>query len=434
MLIALLPAPNPRTAARCASPVVRAAAPILVCLASLVTAACPGLSAEAGLVRLREGEPFSAELLGISPQGEVRFRTGDDDRQIRAAELVAWGEFRDSDRGPQILLADGSWLIAEILQIEDDQLQIYSDLWGEAAIPLAAVRGVLFSPSPAPAVRDAVRGRIMAAEGGEDRLLLENGDVVAGAVREIARVDTGGNRFATMLSIATQGRTLQLPLERVTALIFNPALTAPSARRAACMLLGLSDGSRLYVERVESTAPLLQVALVCRVRLQTDPGWLWPEVVSLQPLGMGVAYLSDFEAIGYKHIPLLQQTRAFGRDRNLRGGQLRTGGCLFAKGISLPTASRVACALEGKYRQFAAEVALDDLGGPAGSVVFRVLLDDGSGGWRTAFESPPVRWGDAPRHVSVELGGAQTLVLIADMGERADVGDHAVWLDARLIE
>jgi hypothetical protein len=100
----------------------------------------------------------------------------------------------------------------------------------------------------------------------------------------------------------------------------------------------------------------------------------------------------------------------------------------------MPSASRAAYALRGRYEQFAAEVALDDSAGASGSAVFRVFFSDDQGGWQAAWESPPVRSGDAPRPVSVDTRGVQVMALIVDMGERGDVQDHAVWLNARLTE
>ena len=34
----------------------------------------------------------------------------------------------------------------------------------------------------------------------------------------------------------------------------------------------------------------------------------------------------------------------------------------------------------------------------------------------------------------VDLGDARTLTLVVDYGRRADVRDHAVWLDPRLVK
>jgi hypothetical protein len=391
-----------------------------------------GQSADSRPARLRDGEPFAAPLVEIDDQWGIRFGTGEQQRVVAAEDLVWWGEVRDSDRTSQIVLADGSWLIGDVLQIDSSELRIYSSFWGELALPRATVRGILFNPSPAPLARDLARGQLI-AEGGEDRLLLENGDVITGTVRGMASAEGVIDHDATRLAFSTQGRQVNLPLETITAVVFDPSRLAQAAAQPR-VLFGLRDGSRLFVQRVETQGPLRRLVLADQVHLETDPASLWSEVTGLQPLGMGVTYVSDLELVGYRHIPLLEQTRPLGRDRNLQGGLLRSGGRLYAKGLSMPTASRVACSLQGAYRRFEAELALDDLAGRHGSVVFRVFLSDGAGGWRSAYESPPIRGGDPPAEIAIDVTGVHAMALIAEMGQWGDVLDHASWLNARLID
>ena len=58
---------------------------------------------------------------------------------------------------------------------------------------------------------------------------------------------------------------------------------------------------------------------------------------------------------------------------------------------------------------------------------FRVLVDG-----QEKFASPILRGGDPPVPVSVDLTGAKKLELVVDYADRADVLDHADWLDARI--
>jgi hypothetical protein len=69
-----------------------------------------------------------------------------------------------------------------------------------------------------------------------------------------------------------------------------------------------------------------------------------------------------------------------------------------------------------------------------GSAVFKVLLDDSSGQWRIAYQSPIVRGGDAPQPITVDLKGASRMALIVEFADRGDEGDHADWLQARLVK
>jgi len=97
------------------------------------------------------------------------------------------------------------------------------------------------------------------------------------------------------------------------------------------------------------------------------------------------------------------------------------------------SAARVTYQLPDSFRTFQAELAIDDHAGKQGSVIFRLLTSDG-GDWIEQHVSPVVRGGDRPRAVSVDIRGAKALSLAVEFADRADVLDHANWLNARLIK
>ncbi len=383
---------------------------------------------------VREDASFPASLERIEPGWDVVVRSDDEVHRVPARHLVAWGEFRDSDRGPQIVLVDGSWLVGDVRRIDENHVQILSSLWGEVSLPKNRVRGLLFNPSVDPLQRDRVRGQIFASQGDDHQLWLENGDAIAGTAQRLVEQEIGPGELSISLVFVTRGRELLIDLDKITALVFNSSQDKRASQPVSHTLLGLADGTRLIVRDIELSDRVARLALDGDIQLTIDPPSLWDLTVLVQPLGAGIVYLSDLESVGYKHIPLLTRTIPQGLDRNSQGGALRAGGKLYAKGIGMPSASRVAYALRGRYQRFAAEVVLDDSAGPSGSVVFRVLFSDGQGGWGTAWESPLVRSGDPPRPISVDTRGVQAMVLIVDMGQRGDVQDHALWLNARLVE
>jgi hypothetical protein len=98
----------------------------------------------------------------------------------------------------------------------------------------------------------------------------------------------------------------------------------------------------------------------------------------------------------------------------------------------MPSASRVAYDVPG-YRRLQAELAIDDAASLSGSVVFKVLLEDGASQWRVAYQSPIVRGGDAPLPIDIDLKGASRIVLLVDFADRGDECDYADWLHARLV-
>jgi hypothetical protein len=149
-------------------------------------------------------------------------------------------------------------------------------------------------------------------------------------------------------------------------------------------------------------------------------------------LGGGFAYLSDLEPADYRHVPYLDIAWPYERDRSVSGGPLEVGGKRYLKGLGMHSAARLTYKLEGQYKTFAAEAAIDDSAGPRGSVVFGVyVLRDAK--WQPAFTSEIVRGGDPPQSVSVDLVGADAITLLVDFADRGDELDHADWLDARLI-
>ena len=107
---------------------------------------------------------------------------------------------------------------------------------------------------------------------------------------------------------------------------------------------------------------------------------------------------------------------------------------LYAKGVGMHSTSRLAYRLTGEHRQFAAELAVDDLAGRRGSVQFRVYLAGANGKWTRAFETDVIRGGQSPVPIFVDVTDAQAIALIVDFADYGDQLDYANWLSARLVK
>ena len=166
------------------------------------------------------------------------------------------------------------------------------------------------------------------------------------------------------------------------------------------------------------------------MHLATEP----QNLTALQPLGSGTSYLSDLKPASYRQVPFLDTAWPYFNDRSTSGNRLRAAGKLYLKGLGVHSAAALTYDLKDGYRQFQAEVAIDDETAGAGSVLFRVLLDRGDGQWQTAYTSPVVRGGAAPLTVAVDLAGAKRISLRVDFADRGDEQDHADWLQARLVK
>ena len=381
-----------------------------------------------------DGEPFHAELIGAEADWRITFRTDGQRRTMPATDLVRWGRCPEQGRAGGLLLADGGWIAAHVATADQEKLTADSDLFGTFSLPLESLAGVVFhSSSPLPL-----------GEGQGVRALLENGDELTGTLDGIAD---------NVVRLQTDVGTVEIPTNRITAIIL-PIKPRPSVAPVGKHLrawIGLSDGSRLLAARlaIEGGSATIDAA-----------GRTWKtsaeNIVFLQPLGGRATYLSDLKPIEYHQSPFVAQphvaqppsavadhpslTWPWRADRNATGGRLRCGGQLYLKGLGVHSASRLVFSpllpgegqgvrAAGAPKRFQALVGIDDSTDGRGSVRFRVLVDG-----REKYVSPILRGGDPPVPVSVELAGAKRLELVVDYADRADVLDHADWLDARLVE
>jgi hypothetical protein len=394
---------------------------VLYGVAALLLLTHVAAAAMSGEVVPVDGEPFRAVLKSASPDWKLQFESQDTIRELPAADLVRWGDFVEKSTGPQVLLADGSQIVGDVHEIDREKLLLDSDLLGRAALPLGTVTAVLLHPPSDRHRRDQLVRRLLSTGGENDRILLDNGDELAGTVAAL---------HDDVLTLESADGKVEVELARITAIVFNPSLRRPGAAGRLRAMVGLSDGSRVLAVSLDSGAAKARLTLADGTSLQADGD----AIVALQPLGGRAVYLSDLKPASYKHIPFLQLSWPYEIDRNVAADLLRGGGKLRLKGLGMHSASRLTYNLDREYRRLDAELAIDDATAGYGSVVFRVFVDDGSGHWEPKFTSGIVRGGAAPVHMSVDLTGAKRISLLVEFADRGDQRDDADWLDARLIE
>ena len=400
---------------------------------------------------LLDEPPLAARLAGIDREWNLSFTAGQKVRVVPAKDLALWGRWRDTSTGPQILLAGGGVIRADVLQLDDESLVLGDatglgrGLWDESTLPRRSIQAVLYQPPAGNLARDRLLDELAAYDAGEDRLLLAGGESVRGqlvaAPLDGAFLPEDAKPGQGVFRLVRRGSAdpLEIPAGKVVAL--SLATQSPLPRPAEMSAwLGCRDGSLVHAAAVEVQGGDVALRLAGGGRLVTtlagrsDPDHrFWDEVTLVQPLTSRVVWLSDVKPLGYKHIPLLSIERPYAADKSTSGGRLRSGGATFLKGLGMHTASRLAYDVTG-YRTFAAELALDEAAGASGSVIFKVLLQPTEGDWTLAHESPVIRGGDAPAPVSIPLRGAQRLALLVEFADRGDTLDHANWLNARLIK
>jgi len=358
------------------------------------------------------GEPFAGELLAADSGESFTFRTKDGTRELPADALVRWGACAEPDRAPVFLLRDGTLLVAGILEATEKELTLDSDTLGLVRLPREQLAALILRLPAARIDRDRLLDE--AARNNEDtaRVILLNGDRMRG---ELVALD---DRKATLRNPVG---TIDLETNRISSLSFP---SAGGDRAPRCRVVGLTDGSRLCVKQLainEQNATLvLAGGLTCKADLSA--------VVFLQPVSPRILYLSDMSPTGYRHVHYLNRSWPYQADRNVLGGLMRCAGQLHLKGLGMHTAARISYVPPKGAAQFQAALGVDDGTQGMGSVRFRVFVDG-----KEAYVSPTVRGLDPPIPISVDVRKVQRLDLVVDFADRADVQDHANWLDARFV-
>src|SRR6266545_540784 len=114
----------------------------------------------------------------------------------------------------------------------------------------------------------------------------------------------------------------------------------------------------------------------------------------------------------------------------------RLGGATYAHALPLQSDGDLTIDLGGTATKFVAMIGVDDGGTPApnappapsGSVVFGAWVDG-----KKVFESNVMKRGDTPKPVSIDLAGAQKLVLAVMDANDGTAGDNADWGGAAII-
>ncbi|HET6884430.1 MAG TPA: NPCBM/NEW2 domain-containing protein [Pirellulales bacterium] len=396
---------------------------ILICAASNVWA--DEAVSDARLLVPINGDRVAATLESISPAGELQFRVGESDRRLRSDELAWWGAPAEPRTDRQLVLADGGIVPLRLNPPPTsaaEQLIAVSDTFGELTLPLKLLAGVIYHAPIDPQRRDELTARLRATDQkgdtpatakNADRLLLENGDELQGRIVALKE---------TAVEFEADLGALTVEIDRVAALAFNPSLRSLARANGPRSLVGFRDGSILLAKSVRLTDGHTELHLGDESRLSAAEG-----PVYLQPLGGAIHYLSDLSPASYRQLPFLDLPWEYQLDANVNGTRLRAAGRIYSKGVGMHSAARLTWQLEKNYRRLEAELAIDDQTDGHGSVVFRVFS-----GPKEIYKSQIVRGGDAPLPISIDVRGARQLSLVVDYADRADVLDHADWLNVRL--
>lgn len=318
-----------------------------------------------------------------------------------------------------VVLGTGDRFPVSVVKVADDTL---TAAWSrsprrpELAFPLENVAAIIRQLPPAPAIRREWLGALTRLPPGNDVVRLVVGDDLSG---EFTAWDNGLVQWQGSLG------AMQLDLQRLRWIRFDPELTAKNKLPATWWTVMLVDGTRF-------------TATECRPRPDLTIEWTLPiggslvlprhEIEKLTRWSPQRQVLSQREPIETKLTPYLAGTRAIVIDRSVAQSPLSLRGEEFAAGVSMPSRAEVTYRVESGDSVFRATVGIDDASEGTGSARFTVRVDD-----RVVWESEELT-GRSPKVVlpSIKLDGAKTLTLFVDYGEFGDVGDLANWCDASI--
>ncbi len=362
------------------------------------------LGADAENIELR----LNGSLTRIACDDLMRLSFGLEPAESRPAALTS-GE-------ALCTLAAGGRVRGKLLADADGSVRLRTAALGELSLRFADLAAIRLGSAAENPRADAELGKWLAARSPGNDILIAvpdgNVTVVRGA---LIGIGPDGGRFAV------GGRTLPLRVEVSYAIVFGGGLAAAPP---PALTVQLRDGSEVAASLERADAERISLRL---------PGGTTTSVLIAQIRQMivrsgRIAYASDLTPSDVRFEPFLDTPWPHRRDRSVANRPLRLGGIEYAKGLGVHSRSEIAFDVDGRYRQFAATIGIDDAVRPRGNVIFRILADD-----REVFHSGPVTGRDEPRPILADVAKARRVWLIVEYGEELDLADHADWADARFI-
>lgn len=311
-----------------------------------------------------------------------------------------------------LTLVDGDYLCGRAVDRETDAVVLDTADLGAVTVPLDALTGLRTVRAEQPGFRKALES-LTEASSTEDRLLLNNGDTIAGF---LTGMDAEG------VSLETDGGDRRIPFRLIVAGRFAFQFSPPSDEPLA--VVTFRSGGRLTARELHwsGVAVQIQTRYNLRTRFEVE------RIQRIDFLGGRWEWLSRREPVSFTHTPMLSVSWPFVADRNVLGGPLTVAGEPFERGIGVHSRSTLIYELKGEFREFVTQFGLDDDSGPYGDVSAYVLVDG-----IKRFEQTGIRRGKLFGPVRLDVNRAGRMELICDFGANGDIQDRFNWIEPALI-
>jgi hypothetical protein len=258
-----------------------------------------------------------------------------------------------------------------------------------------------------------------------DILIQDNGDSIRGTIDQLSSAP-----LQVALRVPTAKDSTIIPLDRIRAMVFDPALSRSRPIKGQYVRIVTRDGSRLSLQAMRVDASLLYGRTTFGSEIEIP----LIEVVSLHVLQGKSVYLHELKPIKEQMEPYNGVVWPWAVNRGHKRQAFRLGFkpdliSTHDFGLSTHPRTRLTYKLGGGYRLFEARVGLDALRGKGGSARVQIFLDN-----REVTPAELKFLSSRESHfIRIGTSGAEELTLFVDYGSQGDVRGNVNWCDARLI-
>ena len=368
-----------------------------------------------GAISTRALEGFESASLAQIPAAYVRFEG-----------LAPLASAASAHELAELRLTGGDWLKARVVAGAGDVLSLELPHAQKFEVDVDHLTALVFAAR----VPTAQRGLLQAPESG-DRLLWARPGGIDRVDGTLESFGADGIEFESVLG------SRSFPWSEVAALYIESVGDAQAKQpveRAQRVAVDLAAGGRLRGELRKLDARSVQLSGVAGRDL-TLPVAAVAEIAIDDGSLQFLSQLAPARALeGWPADDELGMKWRYQVDRAVTGGELRSGGVVWRRGLGVHAPSRLEWDLDGQWSALRGLVAVDDsvlLLAARGSVQFRVFLGDAR---EPAWSSGLMRGGDAPLELpKLDLRGVRKLALDVSMESELYVADRANWLRVVLV-
>lgn len=262
---------------------------------------------------------------------------------------------------------------------------------------------------------ETVVKELLALENDRDVVILTNGDRLTGVVE----VMTPGN-----VTVSAKVGRVTVARAKIRGVAFSKTFKPYTEPEGLLAEVHLADGSTV-LGRIHGGVGPVHV-------LHSVLGPIWKtsdkSLRKIEFRGGKLVWLSEVKPSSVEMTPFFNRSWRWRADRSVWGNPLTVAGAVYERGLGVHSRTRLTYDIGGKYATFIADIGIDDETRGTGSALFSVEADGDP-----RLKPVEMSGGRKPRRVKLDITGVRHLTLLVDFGKDQDLGDHADWLNARLI-